>query len=269
MGLPAPETEAGILLDDLFLDDLLGGTSDAPLHDVDPPADHAAGDDLPHLRAARITGLTAGPAGRRAAPRLIAGDPVPHGRAHHHAQGAAGEGAAARVAGRDRRAERGSGDRARDRPQRARVPGALAAAREPSRHEGEYQQMDDSGTHRSLPGGHHTLRLEGVATVTGGHRARPGPKPEDSFLHYALGLEYVKAGDTELALERFEILLHKHPDYLPVYYQAAHLYLENNNRENADIAFKKGIALANRLGNNKTYQELMNAYNNFLYEEDD
>jgi len=93
--------------------------------------------------------------------------------------------------------------------------------------------------------------------------------PEDSFLHYALGLEYVKAGDTELALERFEILLHKHPDYLPVYYQAAHLYLENNNRENADIAFKKGIALANRLGNNKTYQELMNAYNNFLYEEDD
>lgn len=93
--------------------------------------------------------------------------------------------------------------------------------------------------------------------------------PDDSFLHYALGLEYVKAGETELALERFEILLHKHPDYLPVYYQAAHLYLVKNDRENAEIVFKNGIALADRLGNNKTYQELMNAYNNFLYDEDD
>jgi Tfp pilus assembly protein PilF len=91
--------------------------------------------------------------------------------------------------------------------------------------------------------------------------------PDDSFLHYALGLEYIKAGETELALERFEILLNKHPDYLPVYYQAAHLYVENNDKENAEIVFKNGIALANRLGNNKTYQELMNAYNNFLYDD--
>jgi Tfp pilus assembly protein PilF len=91
--------------------------------------------------------------------------------------------------------------------------------------------------------------------------------PDDSFLHYVLGLEYIKAGETELALERFEILLNKHPDYLPVYYQAAHLYVENNDKENAEIVFKNGIALANRLGNNKTYQELMNAYNNFLYDD--
>jgi Tfp pilus assembly protein PilF len=93
--------------------------------------------------------------------------------------------------------------------------------------------------------------------------------PDDSFLLYALGLEYVKAGDTELALERFEILLQEHPDYLPVYYQAAHLYVENNDKENAEIVFKKGIALANRLGNTKTYQELLNAYNNYLYNSDD
>jgi Tfp pilus assembly protein PilF len=93
--------------------------------------------------------------------------------------------------------------------------------------------------------------------------------PDDSFLHYALGLEYVKAGEIELALERFEILLHKHPDYLPVYYQAAHLYLENNDKEQAEKTFKMGIALAKRLKENKTYQELTNAYNNFLFEEED
>jgi Tfp pilus assembly protein PilF len=92
--------------------------------------------------------------------------------------------------------------------------------------------------------------------------------PEDAFLHYALGLEYVKAGDTELAIERFEFLLQKYPDYLPVYYQAAHLYLENNDKEQAEETFKKGISVARRLEENKTYQELNNAYNNFLYEED-
>ncbi len=93
--------------------------------------------------------------------------------------------------------------------------------------------------------------------------------PHDSFLHYVLGLEYVKAGDVELALKKFEMLLQEHPDYLPVYYQAAHLYLENNDRENAEIVFKKGIALANKLGDYKTHQELKNAYNNLLYEENE
>ena len=62
---------------------------------------------------------------------------------------------------------------------------------------------------------------------------------DDSFLHYALGLEYIKAGETELALERFEILLNKHPDYLPVYYQAAHLYVENNDKENIFVFMHK------------------------------
>ena len=93
--------------------------------------------------------------------------------------------------------------------------------------------------------------------------------PEDAFLHYAMGLEYVKEGNTLLALERFEILLDKYPDYLPVYYQAAHLYLEVSDREQAEKTFKEGIALAMRLDENKTLLELSNAYNNFLYDEDE
>jgi len=93
--------------------------------------------------------------------------------------------------------------------------------------------------------------------------------PEDTFLHYALGLEYVKIGRIELALERFEILLNKFPDYLPVYYQVAHLYLEKGDNEQAESTFKKGIALASRLEEIKTYQELLNAYNNFLFDVDE
>ena len=93
--------------------------------------------------------------------------------------------------------------------------------------------------------------------------------PNDAFLHYALGLEYVKAGDTERAIERFEILMLEYPDYLPVYYQAAHLYMENNNTGQAEKTFLKGIELAGQLKENKTFRELTTAYNNFLYDQDD
>ena len=93
--------------------------------------------------------------------------------------------------------------------------------------------------------------------------------PEDTFLHYALGLEYIKKGDPELALERFEILLNKYPEYLPVYYQAAQLYLENGDYQKAQNTFENGMVLARRLQEMKTYQELANAYNNFLYDMDE
>ena len=88
--------------------------------------------------------------------------------------------------------------------------------------------------------------------------------PEDTFLHYALGLEYIKKGDSEVALECFEILLNKYPEYLPVYYQAAQLYLEKGEDQKAQSTYEKGMILAGRLQEMKTYQELSNAYNNLL-----
>ena len=63
--------------------------------------------------------------------------------------------------------------------------------------------------------------------------------------------------------------MNKYPDYLPVYYQAAHLYLEMDNPQKAIKTFKNGMDLAKRLGEIKTYQELGNAYNNFLHEMDE
>lgn len=93
--------------------------------------------------------------------------------------------------------------------------------------------------------------------------------PEDTFLHYALGLEYVKKGDPELALEQFEILLNKYPEYLPVYYQAAQLYLERGDYQKARNTYENGMVLARRLHEMKTFQELSNAYNNFLHNMDE
>ena len=92
--------------------------------------------------------------------------------------------------------------------------------------------------------------------------------PKDQFLYYALGLEYMKTGNVSKALERFDILLKRFPDYLPVYYQAAHLYVELNDLKAAESTFKKGITLAREQSETKTLQELSNAYDNFLFDND-
>jgi len=93
--------------------------------------------------------------------------------------------------------------------------------------------------------------------------------PDDPFLHYALGLEYNKLGLLNRAIYEFELLLKKFPDYLPVYYQAAHLYMEMGDLYKAKDTFKNGMLLAKSVSELKTFQELSNAYNNFLIDLDD
>lgn len=94
-------------------------------------------------------------------------------------------------------------------------------------------------------------------------------EPEDRFLHYALGLEYIKTGNPDRALARFEFLLNKYSEYLPVYYQAAQLYVEKGDYQKAQSTYENGMALARRLNETKTLQELSNAFNNFLYDMDE
>ena len=93
--------------------------------------------------------------------------------------------------------------------------------------------------------------------------------PDDPFLHYALGLEYLKIHESELAIEKFNWIMHNHPDYLAVYYHAALVLSETGQLEMAEDVYKKGIALAERMQSYKTLQELKNAYHNFLLEMDD
>jgi len=87
-------------------------------------------------------------------------------------------------------------------------------------------------------------------------------QPDEPFNHYALAMEYV-AGDPAQALHYLEILLTRHPDYLPTYYQAATLYAEGEDRERARTTFERGLELASSQGNQKTYDELSRAYRAF------
>lgn len=88
-------------------------------------------------------------------------------------------------------------------------------------------------------------------------------EPEDPFLWYLLGLEYVKQGDYIKAEETFDFLLRRFPDYLPSYYQAAHFYWEQGEFEKAKTTFVSGLHLAESLEEIKTLQELRNSYQNF------
>jgi len=92
--------------------------------------------------------------------------------------------------------------------------------------------------------------------------------PNDPFNVYALAIEYTKS-DLEKAAHFFDILLAKHPDYLPTYYHAGSFFAANEEVEKAEEIFRKGVALALLQKNTKAHQELLRAYNNFLDEIDD
>lgn len=89
--------------------------------------------------------------------------------------------------------------------------------------------------------------------------------PADPFNSYALALEYLNV-DPEKALEFFEILLHKHVEYLPTYYHAAKFFQERGQKERAIHVYERGMALAGSQGNSKALRELRSAYDEFMFE---
>ncbi|MEJ2004298.1 MAG: tetratricopeptide repeat protein [Cyclobacteriaceae bacterium] len=89
--------------------------------------------------------------------------------------------------------------------------------------------------------------------------------PDDPFLHYALALEYQEEAP-EKARKIFDRLLETHPDYLPAYYHAAHLYWSVDALEKARETFDSGIALASKKGDHHALRELQNALTNFEFE---
>ena len=84
-------------------------------------------------------------------------------------------------------------------------------------------------------------------------------EPEDSFLNYALALEYAKAGDQKKAIELIEALLSRNKNYLGAYYQLGSLYEQITDIQRAVITYEKGIIIAQQQQNRKTLGELKQA----------
>ncbi len=90
-------------------------------------------------------------------------------------------------------------------------------------------------------------------------------EPENPVNSYMLAMEYYEENSTE-SLKLMQILLSKHPNYLPTYFKAAHLMWEKELRNEADKTFIKGIKLAASQKNQKTLAELKSAYQNFQFD---
>ncbi len=89
-------------------------------------------------------------------------------------------------------------------------------------------------------------------------------EPNDSFLIYALSLEYVKENNVDLAIETLLELHQKNVAYLAVYYQLGKLYQSIDEIEKATTFFDRGMEVAEKEGNMKTFSELKEAKNVML-----
>lgn len=93
-------------------------------------------------------------------------------------------------------------------------------------------------------------------------------EPNDPFTLYAIATEYATQ-DLEQARRYYEKLLNEHPDYVATYYHAAKLYQNVGEMNLVEETYKKGIALAQAKQDRLALRELQNAYNEFLFEEDE
>ncbi len=80
--------------------------------------------------------------------------------------------------------------------------------------------------------------------------------PGDAFALYALALECVNAGEDESALNHFQTLRERQPDYLPAYYHFAQVLKRLGRAGKADEVLLAGIELARRVGDAHALSEL-------------
>ena len=90
--------------------------------------------------------------------------------------------------------------------------------------------------------------------------------PGDSFIIFALALEYIKLGDDEKACSYFKEIISTDPDYTGTYYHLGKLYERLNEKDLAEQTYREGMKRT--LGKDqKAYAELQEAINQLLYEE--
>ena len=80
-------------------------------------------------------------------------------------------------------------------------------------------------------------------------------QPGDSFLLFAIALEYVKLGNDATALEYFNKILQNEPGYEGLYYHLGKLYERKNDLEKAREIYTAGLSITKAL-NPKANNEL-------------
>ena len=84
-------------------------------------------------------------------------------------------------------------------------------------------------------------------------------EPGDSFLNYALALEYANSNEIQKAIGLIENLLHQDSNYLGAYYQLGKYYEQVNEQGKAITTYQNGISVAKAQNNKKAESELSEA----------
>ena len=89
--------------------------------------------------------------------------------------------------------------------------------------------------------------------------------PDDCFLNHALALEYVKAGNEDLAQQHFERNLHHDPNYVATYYHLGKLMERVGQAPNAITIYVQGMSIAKAVKDMHSYNELQAAHEDLVY----
>jgi Tfp pilus assembly protein PilF len=81
-------------------------------------------------------------------------------------------------------------------------------------------------------------------------------QPEDPFLLYGMAMEYKKAGDAGRALEYFDHVLRRDPNYCYAYYQRAQVHESLGDVEAARRTLRQGLEAARRGGDAHALSEI-------------
>jgi len=87
----------------------------------------------------------------------------------------------------------------------------------------------------------------------------------DSFLHHALALEYIKLGNDNEARKLFELILENEPGYIGSYYHLAKLLERIGETDNAIKVYEKGMGEAKRAGDIHSLSELRSAFEELTF----
>ena len=80
--------------------------------------------------------------------------------------------------------------------------------------------------------------------------------PEDSFARYGLAQEYSNSGQIDRAVEEFNTLIAKNPDYTPAYFMAAQALAKASRIDEAKRMLADGVSSARRTGNVHAQSEM-------------
>lgn len=80
--------------------------------------------------------------------------------------------------------------------------------------------------------------------------------PNDSFSRYALALEYKSSGDFQNSINILTEVIQRDERYVAGYHQLGQLYVQLNRTDLAKSTYRKGIEIADLVGDKKEKREM-------------